>query len=145
MAAPTGMQALYEQFAEGSDQVFGTVIAPCLHAMQNPVWTHVTEHTKEEFFRLGPLTDCVADGVPHEGGYHVQPCMVEHLVKVFLAEKGTSSNGFLKEWFPPSSYCRTPSNKNPATECAKGFRRAMPVSRLVCRILLYSRITVHIC
>jgi hypothetical protein len=127
MAAQGVMQALWDKFAEGSDPTFRLVIRPCLNAMEKSAWCGVTEHSKAEFFRHGPLTDCKDDGVPHEGGYHVQPCMVEHFVKAFVAEKGTMWRGLAKKWFPPTSYCRTALSKNPAIECAKGVRRALPV------------------
>jgi hypothetical protein len=132
MASDT--QTLLLKFGEGRSSAFSEVIAPCLEAIVANLWAEVTDYSKEEFFRLGPLTDKKELGIPHEGGFYVQPGMVRSLINSFVASKAGSSVGLVKDWFPESSYCRTAATRNAATECAKGFRYALPVSEVVCRI-----------
>jgi hypothetical protein len=127
------LDTLLVKFGEGRAPAFQNVIVPCLNGGFANIWEQVKDFSKEEFFLYGPLTDKREHGIPHEGGFYVQPGMVRTLINSFVASKGRSSVGLVKEWFPDSTYRRTEACRNPATECAKGFRYALPVSEVVYR------------
>ena len=129
---PSEVESLLEKFGENRSAAFTEVIVPCLRAQQFSMWDGQKDHSMEEFFRLGPFTNKRGDGIPHDGGFSVQPAMMKVLIHSFCATPGGPSavSGLVKRWFPPDSTYRTPTNKYPATECAKGYRSALPVSKL---------------
>lgn len=123
------VESLYEAFAENRGGPFQTVIRPCLSALDMDVWGNVTDHTREEFFRLGPFTDKREEGIPHQGGFYVQPGWMQLAIRKFCETRSKSSIGLPSAWFNSTDTFRLPATPTIAAQCAKGFRFALPVSR----------------
>ena len=126
-------EALVRSFAERRDNpLFTQVLAPCIQALNHAMFENAKPGSRAEFFAYGPLTDKREDGIPHEGGYIVQPVMLDFVLREYFEKTSTGKCTTLqREWFPQkTSYYRTPGSKNAATECSLGFRRALPVCGL---------------
>jgi len=121
---------LTEKFTGLYGDPFTNIVRPFLLAAKNSPWVGKIAISKEEFLRLGPITDDPALGIPHEDGAYLQANFLDAILKDYVESFGNSSQDTHKlkiEWFAKGT-ARFGWGPSVMKKVAFGFRCYIPVT-----------------
>ena len=121
---------LNEKFTALYGDPFTNIVRPFVLAAKKSAWFGKIAISKEEFLRLGPITDDPALGIPHEDGAYLQANFLDAIMKDYVESYGSSTQVTHKlktEWFAKGK-ARFGFGPSVYKKVAFGFRCSIPVT-----------------